>query len=178
MSIVSPIFPDDIGTDLSLRGFAHGTRIMTPRGWRLVEDLAVGDVLSGDQGQGVEIIATRRMMLAGPGAEAVCVGGEARGQGRGAAPLLLTPDQMIVVAGDRLAAYFGVEEALAPVGALVNGGDLRLIEAPMMEIWHDITLARACTIVVEGLQVAIGGATDAARPALSAQEARLLSLAA
>ena len=151
---------------------------MTPRGWRLVEELVAGDAVSCNQGQAAEIIGLRRMMLAAPGAAAVCVGGEARGQGRGAAPLLLSPDQMIVVAGDRLAAYFGVEEALAPVGALVNGGDLRLIDAPMMEIWYDITLSRACTIVVEGLQVAMGGPADDACPALSAQEARLLSLAA
>ena len=151
---------------------------MTPRGWRLVEDLAVGQLLSGADGRAVEVTGLRRMMLAGAGAPAVRVGGEARGEGQAAVPLLLAPDQMIVVAGDRLAAYFGVEEALAPVGALVNGADLRLVEAPMMEIWHDITLSRACTIVVEGLQVAMGGPTHADRPALTAQEARLLSLAA
>lgn len=178
MSIVSPIFPADVDVIASPRGFLRGTKIMTPSGWRPVEELARGDVVSCCREQPVRVTAVTRRMVTKLGAKVVCVTGEARGWGRQATPLLLPVEQMIVVAGDRLAAYFGVEEALAPLGALVNGSDLRLVDAPPADMWFEIEVEAACALVIEGLQVAVGDAARPARPALTEAEARLLSLAA
>lgn len=178
MSIVSPIVPVNVEVAQAPRGFLRGTRMMSPSGWRPVEALQVGDILSCCREEPVRVTALRAVMVARPGVKAVCVTGEARGQGRGVEHLYLAPEQMIVVAGDRLAAYFGVEEALAPVGALVDGRDLRLVDAPLSEIWYEIEMAAPCALVVEGLQVAVGDASRDNRPALSAAEARLLALAA
>lgn len=178
MSIVSPIVPVDVEVAVLPRGFLHGTRLMSPAGWRAVESLRAGDIVSCCKEQPVRITAMRAVMLSRPGAKAVCVTGEARGQGRGAESLYLAPEQMIVVAGDRLAAYFGVEEAIAPVGALVDGRNLRLVDAPQSMIWYEIETDTPCALVVEGLQVAVGDAARSGRPALSEGEARLLALAA
>lgn len=178
MSIVSTILPADVDVVASPKGFLRGTRLMTPTGWRAVEELKPGDIVSCCREMPVAVTAIDRRMVARVGAKVVCVSGEARGWGRQATPLLLPEDQMIVVAGDRLAAYFGVEEALAPLGALVNGTDLRLIDAPPADLWFEIQTAAACALVAEGLQVAVGDASRDSRPALSVAEARLLSLAA
>ncbi len=151
---------------------------MTPAGWRAVEEFKAGDLVSCCKEVPVRVTAVERRMVTKLGAKVVCVSGEARGWGRQASPLLLATEQMIVVAGDRLAAYFGVEEALAPLGALVNGGDLRLVDAPPADMWFEIAVETACALVVEGLQVAVGDAARESRPALTAAEARLLSLAA
>lgn len=178
MSVVSTFLPADVEVIPSPKGFLRGTRLMTPAGWRAVEDLKVGDMVSCCRGEPVLVTAIERRMVAQIGAKVVCVSGEARGWGRQAPPLLLPTDQMIVVAGDRLAAYFGVEEALAPLGALVNGTDLRLIDAPPADMWFEVQTQSACALVAEGLQVAVGDASRDNRPALSVAEARLLSLAA
>ena len=178
MSIVSPILPDETAVAEAPRGLLRGTRLLTPRGLRPVEELKPGDVLSCCKGVPVTIRSVRRAMVVRPGARVVCVTGEARGKDRLAPPLFLAQDQMIVVAGDLLAAYFGVEEALAPVGALVNGQDLRLVDAPPADMWFEIETEEACALVVEGLHVAVGDAARESRPALSREEARLLSLAA
>lgn len=178
MSIVSPILPVHVEVASAPRGFLGGTRVMSPLGWRGVETLRAGDVLSCCKEEPVRVTAVRSIVVGRSGARAICVSGEARGLGRGAEPLYLAPEQMIVVAGDRLAAYFGVEEALAPVGALADGRDLRLVEAPGSEIWYEIETEAPCALVIEGLQVAVGDAARDGRPALSAAEARLLALAA
>lgn len=178
MSIVSTILPADVDVIAQPRGFLRGTRLMTPAGWRAVEELRAGDLVSCCREIPVRVTAVQRRMVTKLGAKVVCVSGEARGWGRQAPPLLLPTDQMIVVAGDRLAAYFGVEEALAPLGALVNGTDLRLVDAPPADMWFEIEIETACALVIEGLQVAVGDAGRDSRPALTAAEARLLSLAA
>lgn len=178
MSILSPILPDETAVADAPRGLLRGTRVLTPRGLRPVEELKPGDVLSCCKGDPVSVRSVRRSMVVRPGARVVCVTGEARGRDRLAPPLYLAEDQMIVVAGDLLAAYFGVEEALAPVGALVNGQDLRLVEAPPADMWFEIETDEACALVIEGLHVAVGDAARECRPALSHEEARLLSLAA
>lgn len=178
MSVFSTIMPEDVEVATSPSGFMRGTRLMTPSGWRAVEDLVPGDVIACCKGDAVRITARHPRMLIRSDAQVVAVSGEARGLARRTESLLLPLDQMIVVAGDRLAAYFGVEEALAPIGALVNGTDLRLVEAPSTELWFEIETDTACALVVEGLQVAVGDAARDSRPALSEVDARLLALAA
>ena len=178
MSIVTPILPVDVEAALSPRGFVGGTRLMTPSDWRKIESLQAGDILSCCKEEPIVIRSIRAIVLSRIGVKVVYVNGKARGQGRGAEALYLAPEQMIVVAGDRLAAYFGVEEALAPIGALIDGQDLRLVDAPVGEIWYEIEMEEACALVVEGLQVALGDAARDSRPALSVAEARLLALAA
>ena len=37
-------------------------------------------------------------------------------------------------------------DALAPVGALVNGTDLCLVEAPPAGVWYEIEVAQACAL--------------------------------
>ena len=178
MSVFSTIMPEDVEVETSPSGFMRGTRLMTPAGWRAVEDLVPGDVVACCKGAAVRITARHPRMLIRSDAQVVAVSGEARGLARRTESLLLPLDQMIVVAGDRLAAYFGVEEALAPIGALVNGIDLRLVEAPGTELWIEIETDAPCALVVEGLQVAVGDAARDSRPALSEVDARLLALAA
>lgn len=178
MSIVTQILPTDVELIGEPRGFLRGTRLMTPRGWCLVDELKAGDVISCCKEEPVTVSRVTRAMVVRSGMKVVAVSGEARGRDRAATPLLLPLGQMIVVAGDQLAAYFGVEEALAPVGALVNGQDMRLIDAPPADIWYEIETVEACALVVEGLQVAVGQAGRESRPVLTMAEARLLSLAA
>lgn len=178
MSIVTQILATDVALIGAPRGFLRGTRLMTPTGWRAVDELKAGDVVSCCKEQPVTITRVTRAMVVRTGMKVVAVAGEARGWDRASAPLLLPLDQMIVVAGDALAAYFGVEEALARVGSLVNGQDLRLIDAPPADIWFEIETDTPCALVIEGLQVALGRAGRDGRPVLSDAEARLLSLAA
>jgi hypothetical protein len=177
MSILSPILPDDAEIALAPRGFLRGTRLLTPRGLRLVEELRPGDVVMCCKGDPVVLRSVARTMVVRSGARVVCVAGEARGRDRLAPPLFLAEGQMIVVAGESLAAYFGVEEALAPVGALVNGQDLRLVDAPTADMWFELETVAACTLVVEGLHVAVGDVARDSLPVLSPEEARLLALA-
>ncbi|MEY4870938.1 MAG: Hint domain [Pseudomonadota bacterium] len=177
MSIVTQILPTDVDLIGEPRGFLRGTRLMTPQGWRTVDTLQPGDVVSCCKEEPVTVLRVTRAMVVRTGMKVVAVAGEARGWDRTSAPLLLHTGQMIVVAGDQLAAYFGVEEALAPIGALVNGQDLRLIDAPPADIWYEIETDQACALVVEGLQVAVGQAGRDSRPVLTMAEARLLSLA-
>ena len=178
MSILSPIFPEETDVAFAPRGLLRGTKVLTPVGLRAVEELKAGDMVTCCKGDPVVIRSNERAMVLRPGLRVVCVTGAARGKDRAAPPLLLPVDQLIVVAGDRLAAYFGVEEALAPVGALVNGEDLQLIDAPAADMWFDLQTEEPCALVVEGLHVAVGDAAGECRPALSREEARLLSLAA
>jgi hypothetical protein len=178
MSIVTQILATDVALIGEPRGFLRGTHLMTPTGWRAVEELKAGDVVSCCKEQPVTITRVTRSMVVRTGMKVVAVAGEARGWDRAAAPLLLPLGQMIVVAGDALAAYFGVEEALAPIGSLVNGQDLRLIDAPPADTWFEIETDTPCALVIEGLQVAVGRAGRDTRPALTDAEARLLSLAA
>lgn len=178
MSVLTQILPSDVDVIGEPRGFLRGTQLMTPDGWRMVQTLKPGDVVSCCRDQPVVVSRVTRAMVVRPGVKVVAVAGEARGRDRASTPLLLPVGQMIVVAGESLAAYFGVEEALAPVGALVNGQDLRLIDGPPADIWYEIETVEACALVVEGLQVAVGQAGRDSRPVLSMAEARLLSLAA
>lgn len=178
MSIISQILPVDIELASAPVGFMRGTRVMTVSGWRAVEELQAGDRIAAPCGAAVVLRSVVARMVMRSDVRVVAVAGEARGMDRRAAALLLPLGQMIVVAGERLAAYFGVEEALAPVGALANGQDLRLVSPAGPDAWYEITVERPCLAVVEGLQVALGAAGAEACPTLSADEARLLALAA
>lgn len=177
MSYLSTILPDEHNLSRLPCGFLRGTRILTPGGLRPVEMLRPGDMVSCASGGPMVLSGVRRRVVARPKARVVGVMGQARGSDHRAARLLLAAEQLIVVAGDRLVAAFGVEEALAPVGALVNGQDLRLVDAPPADAWFEFETASPCALVVEGLYVAVGDATCDDRPRLSEAEARLLAFA-
>lgn len=178
MSVISQIVPVDTEVVTTPRGFLRGTRVMTVGGLRAVEEVRVGDRIASPCGA-VRAVrqVVQRFVLRG-GERLVAVSGEARGLHGRTPDLLLPAGQMIVVAGDRLAAYFGVEEALAPIGALANGTDLRLVEVEGPDAWYEIEVDVPCLAVVEGLQVALGAADDEGCPLLSESDARLLALAA
>ena len=63
MSILSPILPDDAEIALAPRGFLRGTRLLTPRGLRLVEELRPGDVVMCCKGDPVVLRSVARTMV-------------------------------------------------------------------------------------------------------------------
>jgi hypothetical protein len=106
--------------------FTPGTRIETPEGPRLVEELREGDhVQTRDSGaQEIQWIGSRHMtgarLFAMPRLRPIRVGASALGTGRPDAALLVSPEHRVLVKGDVARALFNTPEVLVMARDLVN----------------------------------------------------------
>ena len=110
-------------TDFQMRGITSGTRIATAKGWRKVEHVAVGDqVLTFDNGPQEVIAITRATQFVQPGAapefaHPIDVPAGVLGN---AEPMVLLPEQNVMIESDEAEALCGDPFALIPAKALVG----------------------------------------------------------
>jgi collagen type I/II/III/V/XI/XXIV/XXVII alpha len=125
--------------------FASGTRIATPTGERLVEDLQEGDTVLTLLGEILPVVWAGRRTVdcdAHPEPERVwpiLIQAHAFAQGAPHRDLLLSPDHAILA-----------QSVLIPAKQLVNGTTIRQVERPMIT-YHHIELSRHAVILSEGL---------------------------
>ncbi|QYX56274.1 Hint domain-containing protein [Roseovarius sp. SCSIO 43702] len=106
--------------------FTPGTRIATPDGPRLVEDLREGDrVATKDNGaEEIQWIGRRRMtgarLFAMPNLRPIRIGAGALGHLRPDQELLVSPEHRMLVQGDVARALFNTDEVLVSAKDLVN----------------------------------------------------------
>lgn len=118
-----PVYASLTSGDSGIACFTTGTLINTPDGPRLIEDLAVGDlVITQDNGaQPVRWIGSRR--VAGQGTMApVRV---SKGTSGAEKDLLVSPRHRLLVQGWRAELLFGAEEVLVAAKDLVNDDTIR-----------------------------------------------------
>src|SRR6056297_3205885 len=112
--------------------FTPGTRIETPEGPRLVEELREGDrVQTKDNGaQEVQWIGSRRMsgarLFAMPHLRPVRVRAGALGVERPDEELLVSPEHRMLVQGEVAQALYNTPEVLVSAKDLVNGGNIAI----------------------------------------------------
>ncbi len=140
-------------------GLVAGTRVATPQGPRLVEDLAPGDpVLTCDEGArpvlwvGRRTVSGARLRLR-PALRPVRVPA-ATGPGGARGVLLVGPGQRLVLRGPAVAAAFGAEEVLAAAGDLVGGWPLRVDHGLATLSYVQLMFARHQLVLAEGRAVA------------------------
>ncbi|GAB0120281.1 Hint domain-containing protein [Acidisoma sp. 7E03] len=125
--------------------FAAGTRLLTPEGLRLVEDLRPGDRLVTVEGAVLPIrwVGQRSLDCTRHPAPAkvwpVRIAPHAFGPGQPARPLLLSPDHAIFAEG-----------VLIPVKHLLNGDSIRQMRRRHVT-YHHVELPRHAVILAEGL---------------------------
>lgn len=119
-----------VGRDVDSRGvicFTQGTRITTPCGPKLVEDLRIGDpVLTKDNGpQPIEWIGSRRMsgarLFAMPHLRPVRIRMGALGVERPDQELLVSPEHRMLITGALVDDLFNTPEVLVAAKDLVDG---------------------------------------------------------
>lgn len=105
--------------------FTPGTRIDTPNGQRLIEDLQVGDlVMTLDDGpQAIRMILDDRFHAVRNCAPIHF----AKGAIGNDAPLVVSPQHRMLLRGPQAELYFGQEEVLAAAKHLVNGDTIRQV---------------------------------------------------
>lgn len=107
--------------------FTPGTRIETPQGPRLVEELREGDfVQTKDNGaQEIEWVGSRRMsgarLFAMPRLRPVRIRAGALGIDRPDAELLVSPEHRMLIKGEVAQSLFNVPEVLVSAKDLING---------------------------------------------------------
>jgi len=110
-------------TDFQMRGITSGTRIATAKGWRAVEMLTVGDtVLTFDSGPQQIVAITRATQfvhddIAPDFANPIHVPAGALGNSE---PMVLLPEQNVMIESDEAEARCGDPFALIPAKALVG----------------------------------------------------------
>ena len=124
--------------------FTPGTRIETPEGPRLVEELREGDrVQTKDNGaEEIQWIGSRRMtgarLFAMPKLRPVRIRAGALGVDRPDAELLVSPEHRMLVKGDVARDLFNAPEVLVSAKDLINGGtvtvDLALREVTYVHL--------------------------------------------
>lgn len=116
--------------------FTPGTRILTPGGNRLVENLRVGDlVITQDAGpQPIRLVARRSLsaaQLAGsPQFAPVRILKGALGGGLPHCDIVVSPQHRMLIAGRETNLLFGLDQALATAKSLVNGRAINSDPAP------------------------------------------------
>lgn len=112
--------------------FTPGTRITTPEGPRLVEELREGDtVQTRDNGpQDIMWIGSRRMtgarLFVMPKLRPIRITPGALGIERPDQQLLVSPEHRMLVRGPEARALFNTPEVLVPAASLVNGNTIRV----------------------------------------------------
>ncbi|HKL05570.1 MAG TPA: Hint domain-containing protein [Roseovarius sp.] len=121
--------------------FTPGTRIETPEGPRLVEELREGDrVQTKDNGaQEVQWIGSRRMsgarLFAMPHLRPVRIRAGALGIERPDQELLVSPEHRMLIKGDVARALFNTPEVLVTARDLINNGSIA-VDVHMREVTY------------------------------------------
>ena len=151
--------------------FTKGTKILTPDGPRLVEDLAEGDRLQtkDDGGQEVLWIGQRRMtgarLHAMPHLRPVRIMTGALCEGEPDEDLLVSPDHRLLVKGPAADALFNTSEVLVAAKDLVNDHNV-LIEHNLREVtYFHMMLERHQVVWANGVE------TESFHPANTSLEA-------
>ena len=122
--------------------FTPGTRIATPQGERLVEELETGDrVITRDNGiQEIRWVGRRRLnglelALAGH-LQPVLIRQGALGNGLPERDMMVSPQHRVLVANDRTALYFEEREVLVAAKHLVGKPGIEAVERPSVTYIH------------------------------------------
>ncbi len=162
--------------------FTPGTRIETPDGPRLVEDLREGDrVLTKDNGADeIQWIGSRRMtgarLFAMPKLRPIRIRADALGGGCPDAHLLVSPEHRMLVRGDIARALFNTPEVLVSARDLVNSGSIK-VDMTVREVTYiHMLLPRHQIVWANGLETESFHPASAAISTLGeADRLRLLS---
>ncbi len=126
--------------------FCDGTRIATPEGERLVEDLAPGDlVITRDHGvQPIRWVGSRHLgpldLCAHPQLRPIRVRKGALGPNRPAADLLISPQHRLPVQSPQMPLLFGEEEALVAATNLLAHDGVSIAHQRQSLSYHHILL--------------------------------------
>lgn len=114
--------------------FTPGTRINTPSGPRLIEELQVGDLVTtlDDGPQAIRMIVDDSFRAVGDCAPILF----AKGAIGNDAPLLVSPQHRMLITGWRAELYFGQEEVLAAAKHLVDGDTVRQVSGGTVRYIH------------------------------------------
>lgn len=167
-------FPSDPYASLTAPPcFIAGTQILTPDGYRTINDLAVGDLVTTlDHGaQPVRWIGVARLpksvLVNEPKFRPVTICKDAFGRGRPARDLQVSPQHRILVSGWQAEILFGEADVLVPAIKLVNdltirstGPDNDVTYVHLMFDRHEIIWADGLTS--ESFLPGLVGARDAA----------------
>ena len=108
------------------RGFVADTLIAVPKGFRPVDQIAVGDLVETLDCGPQSVRAVRRQLVAGHG-DAAPVLFEAGSIGN-ERPIMVSPNHRILINDWRAELWMGCDEMLVSAKDLVNGRDVRVIE--------------------------------------------------
>ncbi len=136
--------------------YVAGTRLRTPGGWRAIETLAPGDLVCDRDGgvHPVLWVGRSEFGLRAPSRarlRPVIVAAGAFGPGSPARPLRLSPQHRVEVTGGTLDLLFGLDRALAPIGALVNGRSIRIDTEAETVVYLHLLLPEHALLDAEGL---------------------------
>ncbi|PVA09489.1 hemolysin-type calcium-binding protein [Pelagivirga sediminicola] len=138
--------------------FTPGTRIETPEGPRLVEEMREGDrVQTKDNGADeIQWIGSRRMtgarLFAMPKLRPIRISAGALGAGRPDAQLLVSPEHRMLVQGDVARALFNTPEVLISAKDLINSGTIK-VDLSVREVTYiHLLLPRHQIIWANGLE--------------------------
>ncbi|MDR9395347.1 MAG: Hint domain-containing protein [Roseovarius sp.] len=138
--------------------FTPGTRIETPEGPRLVEELREGDfVQTKDCGaEEIQWIGSRRMtgarLFAMPYLRPVRFRAAALGTDRPDAALLVSPEHRVLVRGEVAQALFNTPEVLVAARDLVNGGSVTVDMALREVTYIHLLLPRHQVLWANGVE--------------------------
>ena len=138
--------------------FTPGTRLDTPAGPRLVEELVAGDkVITKDNGaQTVVWVGSRNVsgarLYAMPDLRPIRIRQGALGGGRPAGDLIVSPDHCMLVKGQAARALWGEAEVLVAARELVNGsGVCRDMGAKSVTYYH-LMLEHHNVLIANGIE--------------------------
>ncbi|MDF2142421.1 Hint domain-containing protein [Paenirhodobacter sp. CAU 1674] len=136
--------------------FTPGTLVATPRGEKLVEDLAVGDkVITRDNGlQEIRWVGRRDLsrteLMSAPHLKPVLIRAGSLGNGLPDRDMLVSPNHRMLVANERTALYFEEHEVLVAAKHLVDNRGVKTVETlgtsylHFMFDRHEVLLANGC----------------------------------
>jgi Hint domain len=164
--------------------FTPGTRIATPHGMRIIDDLAPGDAISTTQGPQPLVwlghLHVNAAQARTPAFRPIRIRAGALGNGLPQRDMLVSPQHRFVLSGWRAEMLFGAAEVLVAAKHLVNDLTIRPVDIDALTYLH-LLLPAHHIIMAEGALTEslhpsqVGQMAETALPCLTAREARLIS---
>jgi hypothetical protein len=163
--------------------FTPGTRLDTPQGPRLVQDIAAGDLVSTlDHGAQPVLYAARTTITAArlhrePHLRPVLIAKDAFGPGLPTRDMLVSPQHRFIRRGAACQLYFGTDEVLVAAKDLALAGPVPLASLPQGVTYLHIAFAAHQVVFSDGLEsesFLIGPAVYAGAPAAVQRELQTL----